>query len=246
MRADGSAAKPVLLLAGTAEARAVCEVAAREGLRVLASFAGRTRAPSLPVPTRVGGFGGDAGLRSVLNGVGAVLDATHPFAATMSERAARLSAEAETPYLRLSRPPWPPEPHWRRHPDLEDAARALPPGARVFLATGCGGLAAFENRDLVLHCRRVDPAPPRPGIRWIVGPPGDAESEAALFRRLAITHLVLKNAGGAARGKLVAARALGLAVHVVDRPPSPGGEEIHDIDRALRFLRRHAAPHRDA
>ncbi|MBM2576424.1 precorrin-6A/cobalt-precorrin-6A reductase [Jannaschia sp. Os4] len=237
--------RPVLVLAGTEEARHILH-AARD-LRLLASLAGTTRRPrDLHHPTRVGGFGGEDGFRAALRDAAGVLDATHPFAATMSERAARIARETGTPHLRYTRPPWPFEPHWHRHPDATACAAALPPGARVLLATGPGSLAPFEDRiedgGLHLLVRRVDPAPPREGVTWRIGGPGDAAEETALMRTERITHLVTKNAGGARRGKLDAARTLGIETHVIDRPPPPPGEETHDQAEALAFLRAHAAP----
>ena len=244
MRAEPPApgVRPVLILAGTAGARDV--LAATTDRHVVASLAGRTAAPQLPVPVRIGGFGGEDGLRAALRGYAAVLDATHPYAATMSARAARLCARAGIPHLRLSRPGWPPEAHWHRHACVEDAATTLPAGAHVFLTTGPGAVAAFVGRGLTLFCRRVDPARPLSGMAWIVGRPGDAAAEADLMRAHGITHLVTKDSGGPLRGKLDAALALGVAIHVVDRPPPPPGEETHDIDAAIAFVQTHA-PHRD-
>ncbi len=234
----------VLILAGTREARLVC--AACGGLDVLASLAGVTREPrALGVPVRVGGFGGEAGFRAALEGVAAVLDATHPFAVRISARAAAVCGEVGLPYLRLSRAEWTTEPGWRRHADAAAAARALPDGARVLLVTGPGSVGAFLGWGLRLWCRRVDDAPPQPGVEWLVGLPGGARDERETMERLGVMHLVTKNSGGE-RGKLDAARALGVAVHMIDRPPSPqgavAGEETHDIDRAIAFVRAHASP----
>ncbi|MGI9161551.1 MAG: precorrin-6A/cobalt-precorrin-6A reductase, partial [Mycobacterium sp.] len=80
----------VLLLGGTAEGR---ELAARLHPRtdVISSLAGRVPDPALPVgAVRIGGFGGVEGLRQWLrdNDITAVIDATHPFAATMTANAA--------------------------------------------------------------------------------------------------------------------------------------------------------------
>jgi precorrin-6A/cobalt-precorrin-6A reductase len=173
-----------------------------------------------------------------------VLDATHPFASRISERAARICAERAIPHLRLARLPWEPSPGWLRHESADAAARALPPGARVFLAVGPGGLAPFLGRGLHLFCRRVDPAPPRDGVTWIIGLPGDEAREHALLASHRITHLVTKDSGGS-RAKLDAAASLGIAVHVIDRPPPAPGEETHDIDRAIAFVRAHAAARPD-
>lgn len=237
----------VLILAGTAEARRVCAGCA--GSDVLASLAGVTEAPrDLGVPTRVGGFGGDAGFVAALDDVKAVLDATHPFAARMTARAVRVCAARGVPYLRLTRPGWAVEAGWHRHRSVEEAAGALPEGARVFLATGPGAVEPFLGRGLTLWCRRIDAAAAREGVTWIVGRAPFAQvEERVLMARLAITDLVTKNAGGD-RAKLDAAAALGVAVHVIDRPAPAGGEETHDIERAIAFVRAHAgklADHRD-
>ncbi|WP_308916902.1 precorrin-6A/cobalt-precorrin-6A reductase [Jannaschia sp. LMIT008] len=233
--------RPVLILAGTREARALCGRAAAAGLDVLASLAGRTARPDLGVPVRVGGFGGDDGFRAALAGVGAVLDATHPFAATMSRRAATICAAEGVPHLRLTRPPWPVEPGWRLHPDAGAVARAIPPDARLLIASGPGTLDALAGAGARRWCRRVDPAPPDRRAAWIVGLPADEDVEVATMRDLDVTHLVAKNSGGSGRAKLDAARRLGVAVHMIERPPVPAaGEETHDPERAFAFLRAHA------
>lgn len=230
----------VLILAGTSLARRVC--GAFEDLDVLASLAGVTEAPEpLGVPTRTGGFGGADGFAAALDGVAAVLDATHPFAARISARAVCVCAARGVPYLRLVAPSWERDAAWTYHPDAAVAAETLPPRARVFLSTGPGSLAPFLGRGMTLFCRRIDPAPVLVGMSWIVGRPPFAENdEHALFERLGITHLVTKESGGA-RAKLDAAASLGIAVHVIARPPSPGGKEIHDVRRAIAFVRQYAA-----
>lgn len=239
--AEGSVTQGrVLILAGTSLARQVCAAVADRD--VLASLAGVTQAPApLGVATRTGGFGGEAGFVAALDGVSALLDATHPFAARITARAVRVCAARGLPYLRLVPPAWPRDPEWVYHADAETCARALPPGARAFLSTGPGSLDPFLGRGLRLWCRRIDPAPAREGVAWITGRPPFAEAEErALLDRLGVTDLVTKASGGG-RAKLDAAGALGVAVHVIARPPSPGGEETNDIHRAIAFIRTHAA-----
>ena len=58
-----SGAGPVLVLGGTAEARALARVLVDGGVPVVSSLAGRTSDPELPAgEVRTGGFGGADGL----------------------------------------------------------------------------------------------------------------------------------------------------------------------------------------
>jgi len=89
----------VLILGGTAEARALAtELATRPGYAVTSSLAGRLAEPARPAgETRIGGFGGVAGLVGWLreNGTDVLVDATHPFAARISaRRVTRAAADA--------------------------------------------------------------------------------------------------------------------------------------------------------
>ena len=84
--------RQILILGGTAEARRLAGLLAkRADLKVTLSLAGRTAQPAAqPVPVRIGGFGGTEGLIRYLNSerIDALIDATHPFAATISRHAA--------------------------------------------------------------------------------------------------------------------------------------------------------------
>lgn len=225
----------VLILGGTAEARRLAAaLAARPGIRVTTSLAGRVSRPrALDGEVRVGGFGGPGGLASWLREerVDAVVDATHPFAATITGNAAVATAAARVPLLVLRRPGWQPVPgdRWHPVPSLEAAAAALPAlGPRVFLTTGRLGLAAFagltEHRFLV---RSVEPpGPPLPPHTHVLlaRGPFTVTDETALLREHRVDVLVTKDSGGAATSaKLAAARDLGLPVVVVRRPPLPDG-----------------------
>lgn len=100
----------LLLLGGTGEARALAK-ALHPRIDIISSLAGRVPDPALPVgPVRIGGFGGVDGLRRWLRDehIGAVVDATHPFASTMTAHAAQACAELGLPHLVLARPAWDP------------------------------------------------------------------------------------------------------------------------------------------
>ncbi|WP_280389621.1 precorrin-6A/cobalt-precorrin-6A reductase, partial [Nocardia wallacei] len=98
----------VLILGGTREARELAEITTGErGFEIVSSLAGRVRAPVLPAgAVRIGGFGGIDGLRNWLadNDIHAVVDATHPFAGTMSGHAAAAAAAAGVPIVHQRRP----------------------------------------------------------------------------------------------------------------------------------------------
>ncbi|MER7954367.1 cobalt-precorrin-6A reductase [Streptomyces sp. NPDC096030] len=225
----------VLILGGTTEARAL---AARlhDTVRVTSSLAGRVAAPRLPVgEVRIGGFGGVDGLVEWVraHAVDALIDATHPFAQTISFNAARAAATAHVPLLALRRPGWVPAAgdDWRPVSSLEEAARALDGlGDRVFLTTGRMGLAAFADRPQWFLVRSVDaPEPPMPARTEVLldRGPFTLEGERELLARHGIDVLVTKDSGGAATApKLTAAREAGIPVVVVRRPPVPQGVPV--------------------
>ncbi|WP_432058033.1 cobalt-precorrin-6A reductase [Streptomyces sp. bgisy022] len=248
----------LLILGGTTEARRLAELLAdapTPGLRVTTSLAGRVAAPRLPPgEVRVGGFGGADGLAAWLreHAVDLLIDATHPFAGTISFNAARAAATAHVPLLALRRPGWTPVEGdtWHDAASLEEAARLLPGlGRRVFLTTGRMGLAAFAGLDgLWFLVRSVDaPGAPHPARMETLldRGPFTLEGERAVLRRHRIDVVVTKDSGGAATApKLTAAREAGLPVVVVRRPPAPDGVPVVSTpEEALRAVRDAYARH---
>jgi precorrin-6A/cobalt-precorrin-6A reductase len=240
----------LLLLGGTAEARALAAVLHADGAEVISSLAGRVSRPALPVgEVRIGGFGGADGLAAYLRSdpVTAVIDATHPFAATISAHAAAAAAQTATPLLALRRPGWTAcaGDRWTRVPDIGAAARvvAASPSGAVFLTTGRRDLAAFaadDRHDYLV--RTVDPpvgaTPPRMTLLLARGP-YEVPAETALMREHAVRMLVTKDSGGELTvAKLDAARALDVPVLVVDRPLLPAGvDSVPDVAGALDWVR---------
>ncbi|MFF7976920.1 cobalt-precorrin-6A reductase [Streptomyces sp. NPDC007905] len=239
----------VLILGGTTEARRLAaELVIRPGVRVTTSLAGRVSRPvALAGEVRIGGFGGAAGLAEWLRAhhVDALVDATHPFAGSITANAARAASVTGVPAVFLRRPGWRPGPgdRWHDADSLAGAAEALPRlGRRVFLTTGRLGLAAFAHlTDLHFVTRSVEPPePPLPPHTEVVLARGPftvaGETELLLAHRIEV--LVTKDSGGeATAAKLTAARELGRPVVVVRRPELPDGvTAVPDVAAVLDRL----------
>ncbi|MFI9201516.1 cobalt-precorrin-6A reductase [Streptomyces sp. NPDC053048] len=246
-----SAKRHILILGGTTEARRLAgTLAADPALRVTSSLAGRVARPRLPAgEVRIGGFGGPGGLARWLREqhVDALIDATHPFAGTISSNAAQAAADARVPLLAVRRPGWVAGPGDDWHPvgSLAEAARALPAlGERAFLTTGRMGLAAFAHLEgMWFLVRSVDPPeppmPPRTQVLLDRGP-FTVEGERELLRRHRIDVLVTKDSGSSATSaKLTAAREAAVPVLIVHRPPPPPDvPAVEDPAEAAQWLRR--------
>jgi len=237
----------ILVLGGTGEARAL---AARlhPGTDIISSLAGRVPDPALPAgPVRIGGFGGVAGLRQWLrdNDITAVVDATHPFAATMTAHAAQASADLTLPHLVLARPAWNPGNASVVGSDTEAADTVARHGySRVFLTTGRSGVAPFTDSDAWFLIRVV--TPPDPGLLprhhevLLSRGPYAYDDEYTLLRDNRIDVLVTKNSGGElTAAKLDAADKLAVAVVMIERPPLPAGVRmVSSVDEAVDWVRR--------
>jgi len=238
----------VLVLGGTAEARELAAALDRRAdTRVISTLAGRIARPRLPAgEVRIGGFGGPEGLASYLaqESVGAVIDATHPFAQRMSASAHAACARATVPLLRLERPPFRRRPgdDWRRVATLEQAAAAIPAaGRRVFLTTGRQGLGAFADIGgafFLVRCVDRPEAPlPADHVLLLDRGPFKLGGELALIDRHRIDLVITKDSGGEhTEAKLEAARRRGLPVIVVARPPRADSPAVATVAEALAWL----------
>lgn len=243
----------LLILGGTTEAAALARAAvARFGdrIEVITSFAGRLPPRHWDEATagrrRISGFGGAGGLAEylVVESIDAVIDATHPFAATISTHCADACTARGIPHLRLVRPPWEKQPgdRWIEVPNMVAAATLLPTlASRVFLATGPGRLDAFAGLKGVWFLVRTFASPPTPpplaDYRLLVArPPFTFEGERTLLRDHAIGALVTKQSGGPTSAKLAAARALSLPVVMIERPLLPPTREVAIVETALDWL----------
>jgi precorrin-6A/cobalt-precorrin-6A reductase len=239
----------ILILGGTTEARLLGQqLAIRNDRAVTVSLAGRTASPlAQAVPVRSGGFGGTAGLIQYLRDheIQALIDATHPYAATMSSHAQSAAAQTHTPLLSLCRPPWRAVAgdRWTDVQDAQEAAGILgTEPRRVFLAIGRQEIAPFaaapQHRYLIRSVDPVDPPLEVPHARYLLerGPFGE-DRERELLREHEIDIIVAKNSGGAATyGKIAAARTLGLPVILLRRPPPLDAPMAATVDEAMAWL----------
>jgi precorrin-6A/cobalt-precorrin-6A reductase len=238
-----------LLLAGTGDA---IELAARlaeiPGVTTTASFAGRTAHPALPAGAnaRIGGFGGEEGLRAYLiaQKIDAVIDATHPFARQMHRNAAAACASLAVPIIAFIRPEWTPTPQ-ERIQEVDDlpaaAAHACLCGRRIFLTIGRQELApfaAYDDRWFLIRSIEA-PKPPLPPRRRILleRGPFTVEHELALMREHAVDVIVSKNSGGKATyAKIEAACALGLPIIMVKRPTRSDTPSVEKYDDVIAWI----------
>jgi precorrin-6A/cobalt-precorrin-6A reductase len=248
----------ILILGGTTEARELAErLSARSDLAVTLSLAGRTANPAAqPVPVRIGGFGAAPGLARYLTAehVDALIDATHPFAAIMSWNAAKAASLTGVPLLALRRSPWTPVAgdRWIEVADIEGAVAALGrEPRRVFLALGRKELAPFaaapQHHYLIRSVDPVEPPLDVPDASYVTGRgPFTETQDRALLTGHSIEMVAAKNSGGGATySKIAAARALGLAVVLIRRPPLPEVPAVHSVGDAVDWLDHAALADRD-
>lgn len=241
----------MLVVAGTTEATELANRLDGVGHQVVSSLAGVTSHPIVRAGrTRSGGFGGADGLARFLvdERIDAVIDATHPFAATMPFNVATAATRIGISHCRLLRPPWSPEAcdRWIETPTLGAAAEHISQmGAhRVFLAVGRQSLVPFRvcgGASFVV--RSVEPIgdalPGAVNVEWRSRP--DVAAEIDLLTEHRIDVVVSKNSGGSATAaKLAAARQLELPVVMVARPPQPDSVTVSTVDDAIEWLARSA------
>jgi precorrin-6A/cobalt-precorrin-6A reductase len=215
------------------------------------SLAGATASPApAPIPQRIGGFGGASGLAAYLEAehIDAVVDATHPFASHISASAVAACRGTDTLLIVFTRPPWSREPgdRWVEVATMGEAADALGNEPRtVFLTQGRLQLAAFarapQHRYVVRAIDRPADIDALPHSKLILARgPFSLADELALMKRERIEALVTKNSGGhATYAKIEAARALGIEVVIVRRPPAPEAEALHDLEAVMAWIAAH-------
>ncbi len=255
----------LLILGGTREAYELAERLVSqfspEQLTVISSLAGVTEHPRQPAgEVRIGGFSNYL----LQEKISLLVNATHPYAAQISENALAAATELQIPFLRMTRPPWVKQPgdQWIEVPDLAAAAEYLKTefeisnsdlsGATVFLTTGNRGLELFEQCKRCNFVVRTVDVPKLNKSASVISAWSDAtflqergpftlEKELNLFRQHAITLLVTKNSGGdSTYAKIEAARKMGIPVLIVERPQLKPSDVCSTVAEVMNFVLRHS------
>ena len=220
--------KRLLIIGGTGEASQLAIATATiPNLEVRLSVAGRTsQVANQAGVTRVGGFGGVAGLIKYLqdNAVDILIDATHPFAAKISLHAAVAAKELSLPRLMLIRREWRPRSgdNWIEVNSLTAAAEILKQDLhtdkvttviatkgsnpkqlekRIFLTVGRQQLANFAHLNNIWFLMRLIEPPKEDalvpqGLIIFDRGPFDLAKEKELLIKHQIDTIVTKNSGG--------------------------------------------------
>ncbi|TSD79297.1 cobalt-precorrin-6A reductase [Pseudomonas sp. KBS0710] len=235
--------KRILLLGGVTEALAIARTLGPEHIY---SLAGVGRVPTdLTCQVRVGGYGGFEGLAQFVRDeqISLILDATHPYAAQISQNAAQAARLCGIPCWALRRPAWQPqaEDDWREVGDWAQLIEALKPFKRPLFTLGREPLQHLEEipADQFWTLRALDVYPGNERCE-VIGARGPflIGDERALFERRGIDVLISKNSGSAAtEPKLEVARERGVPVLVLKRPVLAGVDrEFTDVAAVLQAV----------
>ena len=258
-RAGNPSHRPVWVFSGTSDGNALAAKLSATGYYVVVSTAteyGREIVcENLPgITIRSGKMGVGARWRELVNsGALAIVDATHPFATTISHQLMQLAEKIRIPYVRYERPP-----AKSSHPAVycktmnEAAAEAVAKGGRIFLASGAKDLSIFLKHKGASRCEwyvRLAPEPdslqralelgvPRANICAMQGP-FSKEFDEVLWKSWRIERVVTKESGeaGGFLTKAEAAHSLGITLIVVERPQVDYPIVAHDFDVVVDRLR---------
>lgn len=240
--------KKILLIGGTSDAVQLNSMLfALDNVVLLTSLAGRTKKPvSLKGEVLSHGFADGGGLEEILKarGISCVIDASHPFAAKIKQKAAQICEKLNVQYLRYDRPKWEPraDDRWILVPDLQSAADCLADFKRIFLTIGRQELAVFEEAtEKEFLVRSIEPVSFDPQSSTVTEiqdrGPFSKMQEMALIQEYNIDVVVSKNSGGMATiAKIDAAQALSVPVIMVERPGLGRAQSFNNMDDLIRQM----------
>lgn len=244
----------ILVLGGTGEALILARALIAQRRRIIYSVAGRVRQPELDCEVISGGFSRFDGLGGLARfirqrGVSAIVDVTHPYAVTITEKAAAAAQESGIYYWRYQRPAWRAggKDDWHFFNDWPSLLRASHWARSVLITSGQpdgeqlqqwrrhGQAGQHQCLRTAVACQHTLPA----SMQWQQGiGPFALEAERALMQRLSTDLLISKDSGGeATAAKLEAARERGIAVYLLARPAvTDRYREFNTIDDCLHAI----------
>ena len=241
----GGGGRRIWLFAGTGEGPTLARVLLQRGWRLRISVvsppAARAYGTAAGQDLRVGALAGQGALAQELlavrrdgEGFTWVVDASHPFARSISACLAAVCADLGQPLLRLKRPLLPLG-RAEGLGDLTDLGRHGLAGERLLLAIGARQLAAAVRlTPRAVHHGRILPLPLALQQATAAGldperiaclrPGGDGAIERALCRHWRLTSVLARRSGGKNEALWHAIAAdLGLRLLLLNRPPEPPG-----------------------
>ena len=189
-------------------------------------------------------------------GIIAIVDASHPHAAAVSQGAITTASSCSLPYLRYERPEVGQISSRENVRELVGLAQLVAgnylQGERVLLTIGCRFLSLFQPwQERATLFARILPSANSfklaaeagfSGDRLIaIRPPVTRELEKALWQQWQISLAITKasgTAGGEATKRSVAAE-LGIPLIVISRPRLPYPQTTSDLVEVLRFCRQY-------
>lgn len=233
----------LLLLGGTRDAINIAQSllsineSGRQPIELIYSIAGIVRQPSILCAVHTGGFSQFAtgtasnhsqqGMKRFLqqHNIDKVIDATHPYAVTISTNASNVCKQLNIPLLKYVRPPWleGANDHWIKVTDWAEAKQAMQSFKRPFITIGRianQDINAIPAYQFWLIRSAIEESQMQDRYHQInaIGP-YTTQQETELLQKHNIDVVVCKNSGGSAvDGKLSAARTLNLPVIMLNRP----------------------------
>lgn len=219
----------ILVVGGTADGRHLATKLFELGFAVIYSIAGIVRKAKVPGPTISGGFTQFGGLQQYIidNQITHLVDATHPFAQTMSNAISAASETLLIPAIRFHRPEWPKTNNdkWVEVTQWSEVIEAVASHSSIFITAGqitqdvITPLAEQAEHVLLRTAMPVKIELPE-NVTWLkaIGP-FQFEDEITLLEQYNIDAIISKNSGGdATYAKIKAAAQKGIPVYQFKRP----------------------------
>ena len=249
----------VLLLGGTRDAINIAHAllalrdSGDQNIELIYSIAGIVRQPKINCKIHTGGFSqfstgtvssaSQQGMKRFMqqNSIDKVIDATHPYAVTISNNASVVCKLLNIPFLKYVRPAWlaTEDDNWVEVMNWAEAKKTMHPFKRPFITIG--RIANNDINEIPGHQHWVirsaieeNQIQDRYRLIKAIGP-FVKEQEIELLKTLQVDVVVCKNSGGSAvDGKLSAARELNLPVIMLSRPKTRRSYgNLYDNERDL-------------